>query len=150
MKKFPSFSLPASDGKTYTEADFATGITVVYVYPKDMTSGCTLEAHDFQDAYSKFKKLGVQIFGLSKDSLKSHKKFCERDELFFPLLSDEEHVLIELLNAWKEKSMYGRKYFGAERSTFLVVDGKIVQEWRKVKVPGHVDSILAAVKLLKD
>ena len=150
MKKFPSFSLPASDGKTYTEADFSTGITVVYVYPKDMTSGCTLEAHDFQNALPEFQKLGARVLGLSKDSLSSHQKFCTKDALTFPLLSDEDTKLLQALDAWKEKSMYGRKYFGAERSTFLIVDGEIVQEWRKVSVPGHVDEVLSAVKALKD
>ena len=149
MKKFPSFSLPASDGKSYTEADFAAGITVAYVYPKDMTSGCTIEAHDFQKALPAFKKLGARVFGLSKDSLDSHQKFCDKESLSFPLLSDENMELLKALDVWKEKSMYGRKYFGAERSTFLLVEGKIVQEWRKVSVPGHVDSVLEAVKELK-
>lgn len=148
MKKFPSFSLPASDGTTYTEADFAKGITILYVYPKDMTSGCTIEAHDFQKALSDFQKLGVRVFGLSKDSLSSHQKFCDKESLSFPLLSDENMELLGALDTWKEKSMYGRKYFGAERSTFLIVDGEIVQEWRTVSVPGHVDSVLESVKSL--
>ena len=148
MKKVPSFSLFASDGKTYTESDLVKGITVLYIYPKDMTSGCTLESQDFRDTYQKFKKLGAEVLGISKDSLKSHQKFCDKESLSFPLLSDEDHVFIEALGAWKEKSMYGKNYFGAERSTFLIVDGIIVREWRKVSVPGHVDAVLSAVKAL--
>jgi peroxiredoxin Q/BCP len=148
MKQFPSFSLPASDCKIYTEADFATGITVAYIYPKDMTSGCTIEAHDFQKALPDFQKLGARVFGISKDSLDSHQKFCDKESLSFPLLSDENMELLKSLDTWKEKSMYGRKYFGADRSTFLIVDGKIIQEWRKLSVSGHVESVFDAVKSL--
>lgn len=148
MKKLPSFSLPASDGKIYTDADFAKGMIILYVYPKDMTSGCTLESQEFRDAYSELKKRGVEVFGLSKDSLVSHEKFCAKESLTFPLLSDETFSLLKALDVWKEKSMYGKTYFGAERSTFLIQEGTIVREWRKVKVPGHVAEVLDAVKAL--
>lgn len=141
--KIPDFSLPASNGKTYNASDFARGITILYLYPKDMTSGCTLEAHDFQEAIPKFKDMGIQVVGLSKDPLKSHAKFCEKEGLNFPLISDEYHDLIDALDAWKEKSMYGKKYWGTERSTFVIQDGKIIKEWRNVKVPGHVEEVLS-------
>jgi peroxiredoxin Q/BCP len=140
--KFPAFSLPASDGKNYSEADFKSGKFVLYVYPKDMTSGCTRESQDFRDAASDFEKLGFRILGLSKDSIKSHEKFCQKESLNFPLLSDEKFELLNALGAWVEKSMYGRTYFGADRSTFVIVDGKIIREWRKVKVPEHVTEVL--------
>ena len=148
MKSFPSFSLPASDGETYSEEHFATGTTILYVYPKDMTSGCTIESQDFRDAYQELNALGVQVFGISKDSLVSHKKFCEKESLLFPLLSDENQQLMKSLGVWKKKQMYGREYFGAERSTFLIQDGKIIHEWRAVKVPGHVAEVLLFIRSL--
>ncbi len=143
--KFPIFSLPASDGKTYSDKDFSKGTFVLYIYPKDMTSGCTLEAQNFRDAQKEFEKLGVKVFGLSKDPIKSHEKFCEKESLNFPLISDESTELIQALGAWKEKSMYGRKYWGAERSTFLIKDGKIIKEWRKVSVTGHVEDVIKSI-----
>ena len=146
MKKLPKFSLPASNGHTYTNADFASGTFVLYVYPKDMTPGCTIEAHDFVGMLPKFNELGVSIFGLSKDSLKSHNFFCSLIGLDFPLLSDEEHTLLSALDCWKEQSMFGKKYWGTERSTFVIRDGKIIKLWRKVKVPGHVAAVLDFVE----
>lgn len=148
LMKFPTFSLPASDGKTYTEKDFSSGLTVLYIYPKDMTSGCTIESQNFRDTKPDFEKLGAQVLGLSKDSLKSHDKFCQKESLNFPLISDEEMSLMQDLGCWVEKSMYGRKYMGAERSTFVIQDGEIIREWRKVKVPGHVDEVLDFCKSL--
>ena len=139
----PSCSLPASDGQTY---DLKTGKYVLYLYPKDMTSGCTLESQDFRDHQADFAELGFQILGLSKDSLASHDKFIKKEDLNFPLLSDESTEFIQKLEAWKEKSMYGKKYFGIDRSTFVFIDGEIVQEWRKVKVPGHVEEVLEVCK----
>lgn len=147
--KLPVFSLPASDGKTYSEKDFSNGIFVLYLYPKDMTPGCTIESKDFRDAYQDFQNLSVPVFGLSKDSLSSHEKFIQRDCLPFPLLADEEMKLISALDAWKEKSMYGKKYMGTERSTFVIHNGEIVKEWRKVKIPGHIQEVLAFVKELQ-
>lgn len=107
-----------------------------------MTSGCTIEAQDFRDLQGEFEKLGVKVFGLSKDSLKSHDKFCEKESLNFPLLSDEDCDLIKKLGAWVEKSMYGRKYFGVDRSTFVIKDGEIIQQWRRVKARGHAEIVL--------
>ncbi len=142
MTKLPAFSLPASDGKTYTDKDFQKGTFVLYVYPKDMTPGCTIEAHNFTGMLPRFEELGVLTFGLSKDSVKSHKNFCSLIGIDFPLLSDEEHLLLDSLGSWKEQSMFGKKYWGAERSTFVIRDGKIIKTWRKVKVPGHVAEVL--------
>ena len=140
--KLPIFSLSASDGHIYTKSDFEKGTFVLYVYPKDMTSGCTVEANDFNDMLSEFEAKGVKVFGLSKDSLKSHEKFCLRDGLKFVLLSDEPTDFLQALGCWKEKSMYGKKYWGAERSTFVIRDGKIIKTWRNVKVPGHAAEVL--------
>jgi len=146
--RLPAFSLPANDGKTYTEGDFASGIFVIFVYPRDMTPGCTIEAHDFSDALPDFAKSGVRVFGLSKDSLASHDTFCEKESLLLTLLSDEDKALITALDTWKEKNMYGKKVMGVARSTFLIKDGEIIKEWRGVKVPGHVAEVLTAVKSL--
>jgi peroxiredoxin Q/BCP len=139
--KLPHFSLPATDEKTYTHDDFQTGQFVIFVYPKDMTSGCTIEANEFQSLLLEFKKKNTKIFGLSKDPIKSHHKFCTKESLTYPLLSDEETIFLDALGIWKEKSMYGRKYMGAERSTFLIEDGKIIKEWHKVKAPGHAQEV---------
>jgi len=138
-----SCSLPASDGQEY---DLQKGKYVLYLYPKDMTSGCTLESQNFRDHKKDFDDLGFQILGLSKDSLASHEKFIQKENLNFPLLSDESTEFIQSLDAWKEKSMYGKKYFGIERSTFVIVDGEIVHQWRKVKVDGHVAEVLEVCK----
>ena len=144
--KLPTFSLPASDGKTYTQDDFQQGVFVVYLYPKDNTPGCTQESNEFQENIKAFQKAGAQIFGLSKDSLKSHDKFIKKFGFEFPLLSDESTEFIDALGSWIEKSMYGRKYMGIDRSTFIIKDGEIVKEWRKVKVKGHVDEVLELVQ----
>jgi peroxiredoxin Q/BCP len=146
----PSFTLPASDGKSYTQQDLSKGFVVLYVYPKDMTPGCTLESKDFRDLYSDFQNLSVQIFGLSKDGVASHEKFVTKECLPFPLLSDEDLVLLQAMGAWKEKSMYGKTFLGIERSTFLIRDGEIIQEWRKVKVKGHAQEVLDCVQKLKN
>ena len=147
MAKIPAFSLPGSDGQTWS-AKALKGMTyVLYFYPKDSTPGCTTEACDFRDNFARLALRGVKLFGVSPDSLKSHTNFIAKQELTFPLLSDAEHVLAEKLGVWIEKSMYGRKYMGIDRSTFLVgADGTIVKEWRGVKVPGHVDEVVAAVE----
>lgn len=140
--KIPAFSLPANNGKTYSNADLSEGIVVLYVYPKDMTPGCAMESKDFRDLSAQFQELGVQIFGLSKDSVTSHEKFVAKECLPFPLLSDEELVLLQGLGSWKEKSMYGKTFLGIERSTFVFQDGEMIKEWRKVKVKGHAQEVL--------
>ncbi len=146
--KIPSFSLVANNGKTYTEADFASGIFVLYVYPRDMTPGCTLESQNFRDLTDNFTKAGASVFGLSKDSVASHQKFCTKESLPYLLLSDPERELLGALSVWKEKSMYGKIMMGIERSTFVIYNGEIVKEWRKVKVPGHTQEVLEFVQSL--
>lgn len=128
--------------QTYRLADFASKKVVLYFYPKDNTSGCTHEACDFRDNFNRLAGKAV-VIGVSPDSIKSHRRFREQQDLNFILLSDPEHLLAEAFGVWVEKSMYGRKYMGIERSTFIFdEDGKIIKEWRKVKVPGHVDEIM--------
>ena len=146
---FPIFSLEATIINTCDHTDLRGQWSVIYVYPKDNTSGCTRETKEFNERYSDFKSLGVRIFGLSKDSMKSHISFSEKLSLQFPLISDPQTQLIQNLNAWKEKSMYGKKYMGAERSTFLIDKDLIIKRiWRKVKVDGHVDEVFNACKEL--
>ena len=128
--------------KEYSLSDFVGEKVILYFYPKDNTSGCTQEACDFRDNINRLTSVAT-VIGVSPDSIKSHKKFKEKQFLNFILLSDEEHKLAEAFNVWKEKSMYGRKYMGIERSTFsLDKIGEIEKEWRKVKVNGHVDDVL--------
>lgn len=131
-------------------ADFKGKAVVLYFYPKDNTSGCTQESIDFRDHKKEFDKLNTVILGISRDSLKSHDKFITDHELNFTLISDPEETLCQHFDVMKEKSMYGRKYMGIERSTFLFdTKGNLVQEWRNVKVPGHVEAVLEAVKNLE-
>lgn len=144
--KLPSFTLPGSDGKNYTEKDLSQGMVILYFYPKDNTPGCTQEAQDFRDLQKKFAAKNVHIFGVSPDSLKKHENFIKKYDLSFVLLSDEERVLIEGLDLWVEKTLYGRKYFGVNRSTFLLQNGEIVAEWKKVKVTGHAQEVLEKVR----
>jgi peroxiredoxin Q/BCP len=144
--KIPSFSVPDQDGNLYTDKHFSDGRFLLYLYPKDMTSGCTIEAQDFRDLASEFESLGVRIFGLSKDSPRSHCKFIEKENLNFTLLADESTELIQALDAWKEKSMYGKTYFGTERCTFFIEDGEIIHEWRNVKARGHAAEVLSSIQ----
>ena len=131
-----------SSEKEFSLNDFKGKKTVLYFYPKDNTSGCTQEACDFRDNINRLVNYAV-VIGVSPDSIKSHKSFKEKQNLNFVLLSDTEHKLAEALGVWKEKSMYGRKYMGIERSTFILdVEGNIEKEWRKVKVKGHVDEVI--------
>jgi len=147
--KIKDFSLPSSGGGTWSSKDAAGRKLVIYFYPKDMTSGCTRESQDFRDLYSAFRKAGVDIVGVSRDSVKSHEKFTEKEQLPFPLLSDEDERLCTLFDVIHEKSLYGRKYLGIERSTFLLDGtGILRREWRKVKVPGHAEEVLEAAKSL--
>jgi peroxiredoxin Q/BCP len=147
-EKFPKFSLQDQSEKTWTQVDFTGQWTILYAYPKDMTSGCTIEAHDFTENLKAFQKAGAQVLGISPDDIKRHNKFCKKDGISFPLLADIEKELLGKLGIWIEKSMYEKKYMGVNRSTWIIDEsGKIAKEWRKVKVPGHV---LAALEELKD
>lgn len=143
-KKAPDFTLTADDGKKYSLKDFRGKKVILYFYPKDNTSGCTKEACSFRDNIKLFQKKNTVVIGVSKDSLDSHKKFKSKFNLPFPLLSDESLDVIKKYDVWKEKSMYGKKYYGVERSTFIIDEEGIVREiFRKVKVDGHIDEILA-------
>ena len=146
--KAPAFSLPATDGGV-SSAQLKGKPFVLYFYPKDDTSGCTAEACGFRDNLPDFAKLGVTVIGVSKDGLASHEKFKKKYDLTFPLASDEDGAVCEAYGVWVEKSMYGKKYMGIERSTFLI-DGKgvIRVAWRKVSVTGHVDEVKTAIKTL--
>ena len=145
----PDFSLPDHAGKTITLASFAGKALVLYFYPKDDTSGCTAEAIAFSGKAKEFEAAGAAILGMSPDPVKSHDKFRIKHGLEIPLASDEEKAALDAYGVWVEKSMYGKKYMGVERTTVLVDKaGKIARIWSKVKVPGHVDEVLAAVKAL--
>jgi peroxiredoxin Q/BCP len=148
-KKVPAFSRPATGEKSWKLSDAAGRKLVLYFYPKDNTTGCTLEGKAFADLHAAFKKAGTLVLGVSPDSVASHEKFKAKMAFPFDLLSDEDKKVAELFEVWKEKSMYGRKYMGVERSTFLIDAGGVLrQEWRKVKVPGHAEAVLAAAKAL--
>jgi thioredoxin-dependent peroxiredoxin len=147
--KVPDFSAPTTGGETWRLKDAAGKKLVLYFYPKDMTAGCTRESQDFRDLAAAFRKAGTLIVGVSRDSVASHEKFTAKEQLTFPLLSDTDEKICKLFDVIKEKSLYGRKFLGIERSTFLL-DGKGVlrHEWRKVKVPGHAEEVLEAAKSL--
>ena len=143
------FSLPATGGGSWRLKEAAGKKLVIYFYPKDMTSGCTRESQDFRDLHAAFRKAGAQIVGVSRDSVASHEKFKEKEQLPFELLSDADEKLCKAFDVIKEKSLYGRKYLGVERSTFLLdATGTLRREWRKVKVPGHAEEVLEAAKSL--
>jgi peroxiredoxin Q/BCP len=145
----PAFDLPADGGSRISSTALQGRPYVVYFYPKDDTPGCTKEAIGFSCIYQDFRAAGVEVIGISKDSVASHDKFKRKHELTFPLASDEEGKLVEAYGAWVEKSMYGKRYMGIDRSTFLVgADGRIAKVWRKVSVPGHVEEVLAAAQAL--
>ena len=147
--KVPEFSLPTTGGGTWSLKDAAGGKLVVYFYPRDMTSGCTREAQDFRDLHGAFRKAGVEVVGVSRDSVASHDKFAARETLPFPLLADTDERVCRLFDVIKPKSLYGRKYLGVERSTFLLDGtGRLRQEWRKVKVLGHAEAVLEAARSL--
>lgn len=147
--KAPLFSLEGDGGKKVSLKDFAGKPVVLYFYPKDDTPGCTTEAINFTAAAASFKKLGAAVIGVSKDTVASHEKFKKKHALAVILASDPEGKVIESYGSWVEKSMYGRTYMGIDRSTFLVDGkGKIAKIWRKVRVPGHVEEVLALTKSL--
>ncbi len=145
----PPLDLPTGDGGRVKLAALAGRPVVVYFYPKDDTSGCTREAQDFTALLPKFKAAGAEVIGISPDSAKSHAKFAAKYEIPFPLATDEDKAVCTAWGVWVEKSMYGRKYMGVERTTVLVGrDGRVARVWRKVKVPGHAAEVLEAVKSL--
>ena len=140
--KAPSFLALVDENKQLSLDNFNGSYLVIYFYPKDKTSGCTIESQDFRDFKNKFAKKNCKIVGVSRDSIKSHKSFIEKESLNFPLLSDPDETMCNAYGVMKEKSMYGRKYLGIERSTFLIgPDGSLIKEWRGVKVPGHVEEV---------
>jgi peroxiredoxin Q/BCP len=145
----PDFELPTDGGGQAHLGDLKGKPVVIYFYPKDDTSGCTAEAMAFNGLRAKFAAAGATVLGVSPDSAASHDKFKQRHDLQIALAADPERTAIEAYGVWKEKSMYGRKYFGVERSTFVIDrDGRIAKIWRKVKVPGHAEEVLAATKAL--
>ena len=144
--KAPDLTVAASDGSSVNLASPGSPL-VLYFYPKDDTSGCTKEAQDFTDLAGDFAKAGARVVGVSRDPMKRHEKFIGKYGLKVPLVSDEDGRISEAFGTWVEKSMYGRKYMGMERATFLIgADGRIVKAWRKVKVPGHADAVLQAAR----
>jgi len=146
-RKAPSFKLPASTGDEVSLSDHEGQVVVLYFYPKDNTPGCTLEAQDFQAALPKFKRLGAAVFGVSKDSIASHCKFADKFKLAFPLLSDPDGKTIAAYGAWGEKNMYGKKMQGILRTTVVIDgDGAVAHIFPNVKVKGHVDAVLEAVR----
>ena len=147
--KVPDFSIPATGEATFRLSDHLGHPVVLYFYPKDNTPGCTTEGADFRDLHKQFAKLGAVVAGVSRDSIKSHEGFKEKMAFPFPLLSDADEKLCTQFDVVRMKNMYGKKVRGIERSTFLVgADGKLVREWRKVRVDGHAAEVLAAVKEL--
>ncbi len=142
----PNFNLPADSGQQIKLSDYKGKKLILYFYPKDDTPGCTAESCDFRDNLKAFEKLGVSIIGVSKCSIKKHDKFKDKYSLNFPLVSDENGDMCEKYGVWVEKSMYGKKYMGIERSTFLIDEtGKIEKIWSKVKVPGHVEEVKSSL-----
>ena len=142
-EKVPNFTLPADNGKNISLSDYLGQKVILYFYPKDNTSGCTLEAKAFRDHLPDFQKLGYVVLGVSRDSIRKHCNFRDKNELNFPLLSDADETVVNLYEVLKEKSMYGKKYMGIERSTFLIDEnGNLVKEYRKVKAASHVDDLL--------
>jgi peroxiredoxin Q/BCP len=142
----PDFTLSDETGTTHSLKEARGKSVVLYFYPKDDTPGCTTEACGFRDNFARVKSKGAVVWGVSPDNAKSHQKFKDKFELPFPLLADTEKTVCVVYGVWKEKSMYGRKYMGVERSTFLIgPDGKIKALWRKVSVTGHVDEVLKAI-----
>lgn len=143
----PDFELPSDSGETVRLSSFKGKKVVLYFYPKDDTPGCTTQACDLRDAMPEVEGLDAVVLGVSPDPVSSHVKFREKFQLNFPLLADEDHSVAEAYGVWKEKSLYGRKYMGVERSTFVIDEDGIVQEaWRKVRPAGHADKVVASLQ----
>jgi len=148
-KRAPDFKLPSTGGPAWKLSDARGGPVVLYFYPRDATPGCTKEGEDFRDLHAKFRKAGAQVLGISNDSLESHEKFKAAKRFPFELLSDPDREVCKLYDVIRMKSMYGRKFLGLERSTFLIDErGTLQREWRKVKVAGHAAEVLEAVQAL--
>jgi peroxiredoxin Q/BCP len=146
-KRVENFILPATGDQNLSLSDFKGRSLIIYFYPKDNTSGCTLEGQNFRDLYPQFTAAGAEILGVSRDSVRTHGNFRNKHEFPFHLLADSEELLCKQFDVIKEKKLYGRTYMGIERSTFLIdPKGVLQQEWRKVRVPGHVQTVLDAVK----
>jgi thioredoxin-dependent peroxiredoxin len=145
--KVPDFALSMTGGGTWSLKDAAGSKLVIFFYPRDMTSGCTRESQDFRDLAAAFRRAGTAIVGISRDSVASHERFVAKESLPFPLLADTEEEVCKLFDVIRQKSLYGRKYLGVERSTFLLDGaGRLQQEWRNVKVPGHAEAVLEAAQ----
>ena len=148
-RKVPDFSLPATGDQTITLSEYKGRHVVVYFYPKDSTPGCTSEGQDFRDRMATFRRRNTAVLGISRDTIKSHENFKARQEFPFELLSDADESVCRLFDVIREKNMYGRKVMGIERSTFIIdPTGVLKHEWRKVKVDGHVEEVLATLKQL--
>ncbi len=142
----PAFNLPADDGSRVRLVDLRGRKVILYFYPKDDTPGCMTEACDFRDSISRVEEAGAVVLGVSPDPIRSHERFKRKYDLNFPLLADEDHSVAEAYGAWKEKSMFGRKYWGIERSTFLIDgEGVIERAWRRVSARGHADDVIQAL-----
>ena len=148
-KKIPDFTATTTDGGTWQLREAKGNKVVLFFYPKDMTSGCTVEAQQFRDLHGAFRKANTLVIGVSRDSCASHQKFKTKEKLNYELLSDSDEGLCKMFDVIKEKNMYGKKVMGIERSTFLIdTDGTLAQAWRKVKADGHAADVLAAAKTL--
>lgn len=148
--KAPDFCLPDIDEHMVCLAEERGVFVIIYFYPKDNSSGCTLEARSFSDTMEEFARDNTPVFGISPDSIATHRRFAEKQKLTVSLLSDPEHLVIEAYGAWKQKKMYGREYMGVERSTYIIdPDGNIAHIWRKVKVKGHVEEVVAKLEELR-
>lgn len=152
MLQAPNFELPDQNGEVHKLSDYASKWLVLYFYPKDDTPGCTTEACSFRDGYSEIQKLGnVEIIGISKDSVASHKKFAEKYHLNFTILANPQHDVIEAYDSWKPKKFMGREYYGTERNTFIInPEGQIAKEYIGVTPKGHADQIIADIQKLQN
>ena len=150
-KKAPAFTLHADDGSKVKLSELKGNPVVLYFYPRDDTPGCTKEACAFRDRQDEIKALGAQVFGISPDTVESHVKFRDKFSLNFPLLADPDHAMADKYGAWREKNMYGKKSMGIQRSTYLInADGKVAKLWKRVKVDGHDQQVIDALKELAD
>lgn len=150
-KKAPAFTLHADDGSKVKLSELKGNPVVLYFYPRDDTPGCTKEACAFRDRQDEIKALGAQVFGISPDTVESHVKFSNKFSLNFPLLADPDHAMADKYGAWREKNMYGKKSMGIQRSTYLIdADGKVAKLWKRVKVDGHDQQVIDALKELAD